>query len=458
MNLEEKELQLLRDAVDDGEKTRALKQSSSDAVKKLINLIEYFLKTNDLICYGGTAINNLLPKKYKFYNNYDIPDYDCFSPNAIEDVKKLADYFKEKGYIEIEAKAGVHLGTYKLYVQFIPVADITQMSESLFNTLLKKSVKKNGIRYAPPNFLKMSMYMELSRPDGDLSRWEKVLKRLVLLNKAYPIKHNCKKSLLNETHSYNKASKIFLKIKEVLIKHGVVFFGGYAYSFYEQYLPQKERYNNINLLEFDVLALDSHNIVLNIQKVLNTMGVTEVSIEKKEAVDEIVPTHYIVYILDNPVVFIYNTFSCHSYNIVKQNGKDIKIASIDTMLSLYLAFTFTNNEHYDENRILCLVHQLFMIQQKNRLKKKGILKRFSLDCYGKQETLTQFRENKAELFLKLKKQKNSTEYEKWFLKYQPGLSIKKKQLGLSSSLSKNVTAKRKSSVNKSSGKLKSKKK
>ena len=44
-----------------------------------------------------------------------------------------------------------------------------------------------GILYAPPNFLRMAMYLELSRPAGDVSRWEKVLKRLILLNKHYPL-------------------------------------------------------------------------------------------------------------------------------------------------------------------------------------------------------------------------------------------------------------------------------
>ncbi len=34
----------------------------------------------------------------------------------------------------------------------------------------------------------MNMYLELSRPAGDISRWEKVLKRLILLNKNYPLK------------------------------------------------------------------------------------------------------------------------------------------------------------------------------------------------------------------------------------------------------------------------------
>ena len=35
------------------------------------------------------------------------------------------------------------------------------------------------------------MYKELSHPQGEISRWEKVLKRLALLNKYYPI-HNDK--------------------------------------------------------------------------------------------------------------------------------------------------------------------------------------------------------------------------------------------------------------------------
>ena len=58
----------------------------------------------------------------------------------------------------------------------------------------KDSIQVAGILYAPPNYLRMGMYLELSRPAGDTSRWEKVLKRLTLLNKNYPfdpvIKHH----------------------------------------------------------------------------------------------------------------------------------------------------------------------------------------------------------------------------------------------------------------------------
>lgn len=52
------------------------------------------------------------------------------------------------------------------------------------------------------------MYLELSRPNGDITRWEKVLKRLNLLNKNYPLKAaNCDPDSFAKSlsgRSYNK--------------------------------------------------------------------------------------------------------------------------------------------------------------------------------------------------------------------------------------------------------------
>ena len=82
----------------------------------------------------------------------------------------------------------VFIRTFKVYVNFIPVADITSINREIYKAIEKEAIVVNGIRYSPPNFLRMSMYLELSRPKG-ISRWEKVLKRLVLLNKNYPMKN-----------------------------------------------------------------------------------------------------------------------------------------------------------------------------------------------------------------------------------------------------------------------------
>ena len=102
--------------------------------------------------------------------------------------KKGLDLYYKKGFTKIEAKAGVHSGTFKVFVNFIPVADITFLVPELYKKIAKTAVNINGIYYTPPNYLRMLMYLELSRPKGDPSRWEKVLKRISLLNKNYPLK------------------------------------------------------------------------------------------------------------------------------------------------------------------------------------------------------------------------------------------------------------------------------
>jgi len=189
-SFEEKELAILRDAVDLAEKNAGKKLSQSDDVKNIITIVEHFIILKNLICYGGTAINNILPAQDRFYDkDVEIPDYDFFSSSALDHAKELADIYVSEGYSEVEAKAGMHHGTFKVYVNFIPVADITSIPLELFNSIKKKSLRVDGILYAPPDYLRMAMYLELSRPLGDVSRWEKVLKRLTLLNKNYPMRN-----------------------------------------------------------------------------------------------------------------------------------------------------------------------------------------------------------------------------------------------------------------------------
>jgi hypothetical protein len=48
------------------------------------------------------------------------------------------------------------------------------------------------------------------------------------------------------------------------------------------------------------------------------------------------------------------------------------------------------------------------------------LKRFSIDCYGKQPTLEEMRAEKSEKFKELANKKGTKEYDMWFMKYSPG--------------------------------------
>ena len=60
------ELTILRQAVDEAEKTKGREKLNSPELKKIIEIVENFLKVKHQICYGGTAINNILQALINF--------------------------------------------------------------------------------------------------------------------------------------------------------------------------------------------------------------------------------------------------------------------------------------------------------------------------------------------------------------------------------------------------------
>ena len=423
-SFEEKELAILRDAVDKAEDMTGRKLVHSEDIQKIIRIVESFIRKNKLVCYGGTAINNILPAADQFYNkDVEIPDYDFFSPKALEHAKALADLYASQGYIDVQAKSGVHHGTFKVYVNFIPVADITVLPLELFKSIQTDGVSVNGIKYAPPDYLRMAMYLELSRPKGDVSRWEKVLKRLTLLNKNYPMKNPlCDKIEFMRSFEGSKddAVAIYNVVKDSAIDQGLVFFGGYASKMYSRYMPSnyKEKFNNSNP-DFDILSDDPMMSATIIKERLQDEGFHNIKVIKRQGIGEIISTHYEIIVGKDTVAFIYKPLACHSYNIIRIKGKKVKIATIDTMLSFYLAFLYANRPYYDHERIYCMSQYLFSVQSKNRLQQKGVLKRFSLQCIGNQSTLVDMRNEKNKKYEELKSKRNTKEYEEWFLMYSP---------------------------------------
>jgi len=600
VSYDEKELEILREAVDLVEKKKGEAVTHDPKVKKIISIVEEFIANKKLVCYGGTAINNILPEDAQFYNkDLELPDYDFYSDNALDHAKELADIYYKAGYEDVEAKSGVHHGTYKVFVNFTGIADITQMEPALFKAISRDAVIKQGIRYAPPDFLRMAMYLELSRPDGDVSRWEKVQKRLTLLNNHYPLKgYNCdkieyqrgfdgatksntgeisvsktrsrsksqsrsksrsksksvkrgggrsvqalkrkaiggiirkyhhlggylkhlyfnvpsheetvgdfkyhveedkltkrfrlmatyerllgkddefvlysmKKRDLDDdatpsksasasrkrtpspspsrsrtpspsasksksrspspTYSMSKSSlsyssnrekelaesDVYHIVRSVFIKNRAVFFGGYANLLYSRYMPKRQRRIVQKIPDFDVLSENPRDLCEAVVRELTAHKYTNVKYTKHAGVGEVISEHYDIRIGDEVVAFLYKPLACHSYNTIRIDNESIRIATIDTMLSFYLAFIYANRVYYDINRILCMSQFLFDVQQHNRLKQTGLLKRFSINCYGKQPTLESMRFEKTEKYEELKGKRGTREFEEWFLRYIP---------------------------------------
>ncbi len=416
------ELAILRQAVDKAEEMQGKQIVNSPEIKHIINIVEKFIRKKGLICYGGAAINALLPKQDQFYNrDSEIPDYDFYSSNALQDAKQLVDWYVNEGFVEVEAKSGQHHRTYKVFVNFIPVADITYMPKGLFKAVKRDAVKVAGILYAPPNLLRMAMYLELSRPAGDVSRWEKVLKRLILLNKNYPlVGNNCyNMNFQRRMENKEKQDEIYDNVQKTLLDQGVVFFGGYALALYSRYMPKELRHQLEKIPDFDVLSETPLLTAEIIKERLSDVDIKDVKIIKRPGVGEIIAPNYEIKVGHDTVAFVYEPIACHSYNIIHEEGYEIKVATIDTMLSFYLAFLYADRPYYDKQRILCMADYLFEVQEKNRLSQKGLLKRFSINCVGHQTTVEELRANKAKKYTELKGKRDNPEYEEWFLRYRP---------------------------------------
>lgn len=477
MSFEECELAILRGAVDNIGKKLGTNKLNNPEIKRIIGIVENFLRIHKQICYGGTAINNILPLEDQFYDkSFELPDYDFFSKTPLKDAKKLADLYYKEGFTEVEAKVGMHPGTFKVFVNFIPVADITYLAPPIFKKISKHAIRVAGIKYSPANFLRMLMYLELSRPNGDVGRWEKVLKRLTLLNKHYPLRgkscqeediqrlfqYGSKEFIEQNKRTFKKSSKkgnrnkqnnqkkrktqkkkqkggerkhekyneeneflnnlqdrLFVIVRNTLIAQGCVFFGAMANRMYLQDLKEFKGKTIPKVPDFDVLSTDPETTTRILKERLQDAGIKNIKIKKHKGIEETLPTHYEVSIGPESFAFIYEPLACHSYNTVEVDNRKIRIATLDTMLSLYLAFIYTNRPYYQVNRILCMSQYLFKVQQKNRLKQKGLLKRFSIDCYGEQTTLEKMRAEKIEKYKELKDKKGSREYEWFFLRYIP---------------------------------------
>jgi len=66
-----------------------------------------------------------------------------------------------------------------------------------------------------------------------------------------------------------------------------------------------------------------------------------------------------------------------------------------------------------------MAEYLFKVQEKNRLSQRAILKRFSMDCIGKQPNIFDIRIEKSNKFKELRFKRGTKEYDRWFLKYNP---------------------------------------
>ena len=358
-----------------------------DQVLLSVSVVERFLKKKHRICYGGQAINAYLPTKYKFYDpESSIPDYDFFTPSHEADIEEITTALIKAGFEEISVREG----TLKIYVNFIPVADLTAIDPKLYRLLSKRASRIEEITYLDANSLRMLMYLELSRPRGEVGRWQKVFERLMLFNEFVSVKDCTPDSVLLQ----NKLTleQVQLTI-DYIIKEKRLFAGADLLSFYETSMLKKSRSTQWIVSHKKPILFLSSNARDDAKHLLaEFQAIHDKDIKIKfysyKGLDYL-PGVFVLHESNQPLVIIIQQAACHSYYTLPVKKKQsLRIATLDTLITLYFSLGFINTSFFNMDSMECLANHFVQLSIKGRkMNDQFVFPFISISCSGHQTTL-----------------------------------------------------------------------
>jgi hypothetical protein len=351
--------------------------------RKIVDIMERYLRVSGRVVYGGAAINAHLPADKKFYDpTLYLPDYDFMTPDPLQDCADLITAFHAEGFTDVEAKFGMHEGTYKVFVNYRAAADITYMPPQIYARIITDAHMIDGIHYASPNFLRMNMYLELSRPAGMVTRWEKVYGRLLLLNETHPLRPGrCVKNPLAATAVATSEQETSALIS-VGVDTGAIFLSGIAH------LVDKEPSPTETVL---LVHPTPTKVVTALQKVLPTLRATAF-----QALGELLPARTELHVpgRTRPMAVVFETVACHNYTTLS-DPKGYRMASLDFLIQMYYAMYFAQLHDYTPVRLLCTIHQLIEMEATHRIKAvfsgSPAHDVFPLECIGHQPSMPELK-------------------------------------------------------------------
>ncbi len=399
-----------------------------------IGVIEDFLRKKHRICYGGQAINAYLPAQHKFYDpEYSIPDYDFFTPSQHQDLKQIAEDLYKAGFTEISAREGMHEGTIKIYVNFIPVADLTAMDPRIYRILSKRETRIDGISYIDPNSLRMLMYLELSRPRGEVRRWEKVFERLMLFNEYVPIvpcRAFSKKRLSKSTLTLPQAQFVF----RFIIQQRRMIAGADLVPFYHHAVTKRNTKLNWILGSTKPIIFFSPEPIHDANELLSELSILsknkiQTKVYRNQGLD-LIPSIHILHQNYSPLVIIIEQSACHSYinlpikdETILGNGlvhKVLRVASMDTLITLYFTLGFVQTTFFDRGAMDCIANQLVDLSIRARHEpEKFIFPFVSIRCVGHQQGISSLIRAKLARMTVKQKSKIKEILQEAEAKYQP---------------------------------------
>ena len=205
-------------------------------------LVKKYVSENKLIIVGGMAIDfSLKLKGSKLYADDVLPDYDFYSPKHHFDAYKIAELLYKAGLRNISVINANHTSTMRVRVNYVVVADVTYMPQSIYDII--PTLEYRSLHIIHPHYQMIDQHRSLSLPYENppweviIHRWKKDATRYDLLYDFYPLHEK-----IFDTTKSNIQIGDEIKISSAL--YGNQCMGGFVSLLYWNYLACKLGFKN----------------------------------------------------------------------------------------------------------------------------------------------------------------------------------------------------------------------
>lgn len=163
-------------------------------IEESLNIVKNYIINNKIHVTGGMAIDLALKEKNSsIYNEFTIPDYDCYSDKNYEVSKEITEILCKLGYPDVSMIPAIHPTTIRVKVCDYTILDCTYLPKQILNKVPTLII--NNMIIMHPTFMKIAQYKSMSflfsiigEDYNIFYRLKKDYTRNALLNKFYPLK------------------------------------------------------------------------------------------------------------------------------------------------------------------------------------------------------------------------------------------------------------------------------
>ena len=356
--------------------------------KEVYSVILEFVKSKKRKIYGGYAQNQLIKKKNEndvFYKELDMADIEFYTFEPFKDVIDLCNLLHTKNFKYIQGSEGVHVETYKIFVNFINYCDISYMPKNVYDNL--PVIEVDNILYTHPHFMLIDAYRVYADPLTSYFRLDKTFYRFSTLMKYYPFDNKFEKFEF-KYNAFNKDIKRFIR-HHILHNSQLIVIGHYAYNYLVKKVNLGLEYENFPY--YQAISIDYDNDKIKIGNFIKKKY--KITVKEFSPYFQFYDKHTEYYYNDICILKLYG----HNNRCIVNQISEKKKVFFGTfqLIFLYLLidyqYAITRRDDREKNNYMILITRImkareyYLDSHSKTLLDKTPFQEFTLKCLGSTE-------------------------------------------------------------------------